>query len=149
VTNPTAKQLAVKWLAASDKTEAELRTRLQKRGYPEAEITSALRDLAQGRWLDDQRVLEREIEQSIAHPGIGREKTRATLLKRGLDEEIVENSLIAWSEEDETAKAAAFLEARLKPEDAPARAARMLVSRGFSEEAVRSALERRFPDWES
>lgn len=147
--NLTAKQLAVKWLAASDKTEAELRTRLEQRGFSDDEITSALRDLAQGRWLDDQRVLERETEKSIHQPGIGREKARHALLKRGLDEEAVDRSLDAWSGDEEAVKAEQLLDAKLKPEDPPAKAARILAARGFSEDAIRAALERRFPDWES
>lgn len=146
---PTAKQLAVRWLAASDKTEAELRLRLEKRGYVVEEIDAALRDLAQGRWVDDHRVLERELERQQGHPSTGKEKARMTLESRGIDPDMVADELQTWSFDEEVEKAAALLNSKLKPGDTAARAARLLAARGFTEEAIRAALDHRFPDWES
>ena len=146
---PTAKQLAVKWLAASDKTEAELRLRLEKRGYAAEEIDAALRDLAQGRWIDDDRVLEREMERQQRHPSTGKEKARMALESRGIDPDLVAEELQGWSFDQEFEKATALLMSKLKDGDNPARAARLLAARGFTEEAIRAALDHRFPDWES
>lgn len=142
-----ARNLAVKWLAASDKTEAELRTRLERKGFEEDIIASALLDLKERRWLDDTRVLKREANQAKEIVGLGREKARHKMLQRGLDEDAVNAEFESWSSDEEAAKAEAFL--RKKRIESCEKAARLLGSRGFGEEAIRTALDRVFPDWES
>lgn len=142
-----AKTLAVKWLAASDKTEAEIRVRLERKGFEQEVITSALLELKERRWLDDARVLEREADQARLSPVIGVEKARHKMLQRGLDDDAVAAELENWEPDEEATKAESFL--RRKMIENPAQAARLLAARGFQEEAIRTALDRVFPDWES
>ncbi len=142
-------ELCVSWLKSSDRTEHELKQRLKKRGVDEATADQALGRLKELGWLSDDRVVQREVELARTRKGQGKLRTRAQLLKRGIDEDQAEKALSESSEEDELARAEAVLNKKLKPDDGPPKAARLLASRGFEEEVIRSALESRFGDWEA
>lgn len=143
-----ALKLCLKWLRAGELTEAELRQKLEAKKLPESEISSALDYVQRKKWQSDERVAERtkELGDLKLH---GKAKIESRLKQRGLDDEVVSEILADIGEEDEMAKAEKLLSSRLKEGSTPAQAARILASRGFDEEVIRSVLESHFPDWES
>lgn len=140
-------KLCIKWLRSGDLTEAELRIRLQGRKRPEEEIESALEAVKSRRWQSDERVKERVVETST-HRLEGRRRIESRLAQRGLAEEQVSEAVSNLDEESEKEKALLLLRQKLKPSDGPAKATRMLASKGFEEEIIKSALEDAFPDWQ-
>jgi regulatory protein len=140
--------LCAKWLEAADKTEAELRTRLEKRGVPTDSVDSAIDRLKSLGWQDDQRVIDREVELSQTRRGIGKLKTAQRLVRRGLEPDQAEDAVSGFDEASERKRALEVLRKKLKANDGPAKAGRMLASRGFDEEVIRSVLEEHFGDWE-
>ncbi len=138
--------LALRWLAAAERTEQEVRSRLLKKGFFESDINHVVERLNESGLLSDERVLEREAEQAAKSLHTGKLKAKQSMLKRGLDEEAVEDAVREMPDEAELLKARHILRLKLKPGDSPARAARLLAARGFDEEIVRMAVAERFPD---
>jgi len=140
----TALGSALRYLAASERTEAELRSFLSKMGADEQTIGRIVDHCLSKRFLSDARVAERETELAKSRRFDGRLKVAAKLEKRGLDEESLDRLAASYTEADETQAARAWL--RLKKFTDPAKAARSLASKGFSEDAAKSALSDTFPD---
>jgi regulatory protein len=143
-----ALKLCLGWLRSGDLTEAELRRKLEAKGRPEEEIAAALTAVKARKWQSDERVVER-VKEVGTHRLEGKSKIEAKLAQRGLDPEQLGEALSDLDEESEKSRALALLQLRLKASDSPAKAARILASKGFEEEVIRFALESLFPDWES
>ncbi len=143
-----ALKLCLKLLKAGDLTEAELRRKLEAKQLSESDISSAFEYVQKKKWQSDERTAERtkELGDIKLH---GRAKIEDRLRQRGLTDETVSGILAEIEDEDEAAKAERLLDSRMKAETTPQQAARLLASRGFDEEVIRSVLESRFPDWES
>jgi SOS response regulatory protein OraA/RecX len=71
----------------------------------------------------------------------GIEKLRAELERRGAPENIVEECLAELSPDDQKQGMLDALSAKFKPTDDRARAGRFLLSRGFAEDEIESALD--------
>ncbi len=76
---------------------------------------------------------------------------RHELLAKGAPEELVEKSLASVSAESQTDGMRALLHAKCKPKDSRAKGARLLLSRGFDEDAIETVLDeffgsQEFPD---
>ncbi len=140
-------RLCIKWLRSGDLTEAELRKRLLAKNRPDEEIESALEAVKSRKWQSDERVIER-VKETSAQRLEGRAKIESRLAKKGLEEEEVQEAVSGLDEDSEREKARACLRQKLKGGESPAKAARILASRGFEEEAIRGVLEEFFPDWQ-
>lgn len=128
--------LAIKILKQGDHSEARLREKLS--AFSPEEVDEALAHARQKKWVDDHRLAERTVEKArTAH--LSRQQTETQLEKLGLP-----TTLLEWSDGDERKSAQGQLLKRLKPGDGIARAARVLTSRGFDEDVVRSLLEEWF-----
>ncbi len=135
----------VKWLKSADLTEAEIADRLATKGYDSNVIASVVEQLKNRTWVNDQRVAERQAE--IAKQKlVGRLKVEQTLEKRQVAEDKRESVLEDFDDASEAQRAHNLLDQRLKEGDGIAKAARILGSRGFTEEVIRSVLESRYPD---
>lgn len=134
---------AVRLLEARDFTRAELLARLALRGHAEPEAEAAVAGLERRGFVRDARVAERAVELGRTRRGVGLAKLRAELEGRATDPEVVER---ATEEYDERAVAEAVLAARFPGGGDPAKAARLLASRGFDEETVRAVVESRWPE---
>jgi len=120
---------------------AELTSRLQAKGYPVEIVDAIVAHLVEKSLLDDQRVIERVVEQLLAKPGAGRLKVKARLLSRGLDEGVADRALAEISDEDQIRSALDTFVGRPFLED-QTRAYRHLANRGFEEEIIEAALLR-------
>lgn len=97
--------------------------------------------LARRRLVDDRRAADWFVETRTGKRALGPEAIRAELGKRGAPEEVIEDRLAAISPEERFQSMMQLLEGRCKPEDKRAKGGRLLLSRGFSEDEVESALD--------
>jgi regulatory protein len=132
-----ALELAIGALEHRDRSAAELRDRLHRRGIPAAECEDALAALTRSGLVDDDRFASTRAA-ALASRGYGNAAIDADLEERGLARELRQRALGGLEPEPERARA---LVERRGP---GARTARYLVSRGFDAEVVRSACEKPF-----
>ncbi len=140
---PTARQAALGLIARRQLTDAEVRQRLARRGYPTTEVEDAAAMLAEFGYLDERAVIDavrREAERCARGPGW----IRATLRRRGISEARADAEALA-DEAAAQARAGVALQARFGAKDlldapARARARRYLVARGFSFDTVLALL---------
>jgi regulatory protein len=132
----------VRLLAAHDRSQQEVRSRLAAQGASPAVIAATLRRLQREGYVDDRR-LARNAAESAARRGHGSERLRAALTARGVAAAAIDEALrVAFTDETELARqtlARRFSEALERPADR-ARAARYLLRRGFPEAVVIAVL---------
>jgi regulatory protein len=131
-------------LGQRELSEAQIRTRLARRGCDADAITNALERLKRDRTLDDGRVARAaaRLEAGIRHRGPARVRQR--LQSMGLADDVVQKAVTeAFEDVDELALLDAAYERRLKGRElaelddkARARLVRGLVGQGFSFGAV-------------
>jgi len=131
-------------LGQRELSEAQVRTRLARRGCDADAITNALERLKRDRTLDDDRVARAaaRLEAGIRHRGPARVRQR--LQSMGLADDVVQKAVTeAFEDVDELALLDAAYERRLKGRElaelddkARARLVRGLVGQGFSFGAV-------------
>jgi regulatory protein len=131
-------------LGQRELSEAQIRTRLARRGCDADAITNALERLKRDRTLDDDRVARAaaRLEAGIRHRGPARVRQR--LQSMGLADDVVQKAVTeAFEDVDELALLDAAYERRLKGRElaelddkARARLVRGLVGQGFSFGAV-------------
>lgn len=122
-------------LAASDKTELQLRDALLKRGYEPSDVEIALQQVRSLGYLDDARVARRRAKAEL-EAGWAGEALMGRLIGAGLHERLAQEALAqAIVETGWTAEVAAQrLAARRKLSGQ--KGARFLASRGFEEDLV-------------
>lgn len=139
---------AAQLLARRDLSVAGLRQQLLDSGHTEEDTDAAVEWLADHRFVDDHGVAGRETEKALHSRGWGRLRLEARLETLEVSDEAASAALAQIDPETEKSLAAVALAKRFKAEiDAP-RAARFLAGRGFSEDAIRSALDASVPGWE-
>ncbi len=131
---------ALKRLRASDRFESEVRGALRR--YDVEVVEAVVAYLHRHRLLDDVRTMATAVELNAGRRAVGDAMLVDRLVKRGADEELVAARLEEATPEGE--RIDALLRAKYRPSDDPAKAGRFLFGRGFSEEAIESALERYF-----
>ncbi|MCW5937269.1 MAG: RecX family transcriptional regulator [Fimbriimonadaceae bacterium] len=141
-------QLAVRFLSRADRTANEVRLHLELKGVDPDLADEISSRLTKEGFVDDSRVAERETELAKGPRRIGRGLLSARLERRGVGEDVIDQTSREYSEKEECENALAALRAKFKEGADMGKAARFLAGRGFSEEAVRSALEAFFPDWD-
>ena len=143
-----AQDYALKLLGHRARSEAELRGRLEAKGFAAAEIDQAIARLKELRFLDDAAFAADRAAALLGERGVGPEEAVRKLGAAGIDEpraQVAIEQARAGAGEKELAERA--LEKRRprvdagSPRAARVRAARWLVGRGFSEESVRALLD--------
>lgn len=84
----SAKSVAVRLLSRREHSAFEIRDKLTKREFDDAEITQAIAELKQGGWLSDERFAEAYIRMRQLK-GFGPIRIGIELNERGVDESIV------------------------------------------------------------
>jgi SOS response regulatory protein OraA/RecX len=141
----TAMEVALKRLAASDRFESEVRTALSM--FPPEIVDRVVTHLKERRMLDDSRTTEQLLLQNQGRRAVGAERLRAKLERRGAPDSVVERAAAEATEGD--GERARLLIASKYPDRTSKernRAARLLYSRGFGEEAIEAALSATFGD---
>lgn len=134
VAEPSAKALAVRWLARRDFSRAELTQRLSRRGVEAGAIERALDELAAAGYLSDTRYAQALVSQRAGR--FGKRAIVHALKERGVAAADVASAVAPLGERDELADAQALWQRRFghPPSDdrEKARQVRFLQARGFA-----------------
>jgi regulatory protein len=150
-----ALELAYRYLAPRDRTEAQVAAHLAARGTRPAVASGCLRELREQGYLDDARFAHRFAEDRRRLDGWGRERILRRLREHGVADDLASSALGALGEEapedalggdPELRAAVAVLCARMRvpPTDdrGRARALGLLARRGYELELAHDAIRR-------
>jgi regulatory protein len=135
---------AYRLLARRDYSEQELRTKLLAKGFTEEAILRSVTRLKEQKYLNDARLAADRVARLHAQ-GFGPEGIKAKLSHKGFSSETIAHVLSANDEMDARASARKLLASRfsadaLKQPQSYARAFRLLVRRGYSQDVVESVI---------
>lgn len=131
----SALEVVTKLLSGRDKTRAQLRAALERKGFGREDIDAAVSRAVELGYVDEARVAQRKAEALLRDGWCG-EALGARLGALGLDAQTIDVAIaaakaeLAWSE---AGTARALVERRHLE---GVKAARFLASRGFSEDVV-------------
>ncbi len=136
-------QLAIRALARSDRTTAQVERLLAVKGAPPAQIRTAVRRLIALRYLDDEAFATRWADRRLAHMPMGRARLQDELLATGCPDHIVQSTLRAtyrkMSERD-LAMQVVKTAGRASSIQTLGRLARLLNQRGFNEDTIETVM---------
>jgi regulatory protein len=110
--------IAYPYLNARERTRAEMRTHLRRKGIDPPDVERSIEVLAEHGHLDDARFARLFVQDKRELDGWGGERIRQTLLSRGIDAEIVQDVLAQHDGDGEIDRALTVLRRRFP---APAR----------------------------
>jgi regulatory protein len=138
---------AVRALEQRLQTRRELSTRLLRKGFSPGTTEAALDKLAGYGYLNDERFAEVWIENRLAHRPRGKRMLEQELRQKGVDRQIVEET-VAGMEIDDRAAALELAQKRLRsvqglpPDEQKKKLTGILARRGFDYGVIRATLER-------
>ena len=100
----SAKDYAVKLLGICDRSEKEIREKILKKGYSEAECEETIAFCREYGYLDDKRFAEHFVHDAVMLRKLGLVRIKAELRQKGVDEEIIEEALREINDERELVK---------------------------------------------
>jgi len=143
-----ARQLALQYLGARDRTERELRERLARRGCAPAAVDAALGRLKAARLVDDETLARRYVELRLAERPAGAVRLAQDLRRRGVERATIDGVLAEFADRIGTEAAAAEVLRRvagryrgLDSTTARRRMCGVLARRGFDPETTAKAVE--------
>jgi regulatory protein len=139
-----ALELAYSYLNRRERTETEVRRRLEQRGVEASVIAAAIRTLLDQGYLDDARFAALFAQDKRELEYWGADRIRRTLRQRGIDRELIDETLGAESEESELDRALDLLRRRFPspPRDRRERdrALGVMLRKGYESELALDAL---------
>lgn len=143
---PSARTVALRYLARRDYTTGELTSKLLARGLEEADVAQAIADLASLGYLDDRRAAAAHVRTAARIKGRGPRRIQLELEARGVDAETARHALAEITPEDVDQAIRKVVDRRHPtrpiPADARTRLFQHLLRRGFPSDAIRRALGR-------
>jgi len=146
---------ALRRLGRRDHSEQELRRALARQGYDEGVIDRVVAKLRGERALDDRRFAEAYSRSRLSHHGLGRQRIRQDLRRRGVARPTAEAGLheaLADVPEDHVLDTLARRYWSAHTRDLPAHRVRklwaFLVRRGFPPALVQARLRALWPRWQ-
>lgn len=138
-----ALELAYRTLSTKDRTVAEVRAFLERKGMTEHAADHAITALSSARFLDDERFARLFAEDKRAIERWGPERIERDLRRRGIAAELIEAALADRDRGGELAAALELLSDKLPPPESDRerdRAWRMLVRKGYEPELAYEAV---------
>ena len=136
-------QLAVRALARSDRTTAQIERLLAAKGASFSQARAVVRRLTSLKYLDDVAFASRWADRRLARMPMGRARLQAELLATGCPEHIVHATLGATyrkvSERD-LAMQVVTMAGRITSAQTRGRVARLLSQRGFDEDTIETVI---------
>ena len=86
-------EVAFRYLGRRDRTVAQVRAHLAKKGVGEADIEGAVAELAEQGYLDDARYAQRFVEDRVSLDGWGSERIERKLVELGVEREHISAAL--------------------------------------------------------
>lgn len=142
------KDRALRLLAARSRSREELRRRLVRAGYPEADVHAALEDLREVGLVDDERFAREVAARQIGGRLAGDRAAVGALRRAGVDAELAQRAVGEAGGEDEESRAERLARARigrftdLDRERAYRRLAGFLQRRGYHPGVVHAVCRR-------
>ncbi|MDQ3740659.1 MAG: RecX family transcriptional regulator [Actinomycetota bacterium] len=141
---PEAVDAAFRFLGRRDRTVAEVRRHLLKKGVEEPEVDAAIAELAEQGYLDDARYAQRFAEDRVTLDGWGSDRIERKLLELGVEREHVAVALRGRDVGTELDAAVALLARRWREPPATdrdrERALGFLVRKGYDLEVAYDAI---------
>ena len=137
----SCKEAAALILGRSARSEHELGSKLEEKGYTEAEIRETLAYLRDYGYVDDAKYAL-SFAQARAARGQGEYRIRMELRRRGVDDDVIDDVAAQLPEPDNAIQK--ILRARLSrqnDEDSRRKAAAALSRRGFGWDEINAAME--------
>ena len=137
-------QLAVRALARSDRTTAQIERLLTAKGASPSQVRSVVRQLTSLRYLDDAAVAARWADRRLTRMPMGCARLQEELLAIGCPEQIVQATLrSAYRKvsEGDLAKQVVTMAGRTTSSRTPGRIARLLNQRGFDQDTIETVME--------
>jgi regulatory protein len=142
---------AYRYLSYRPRSEAELKDRLVRRGFPPAHIAAAIARLKEQGLLDDAEFARFWAENRATFRPRGRAMTRSELRKKGVPDETIRQAVGEIDEAESAYRAAASKAARLTHLDYPEfrqRLGAFLRRRGFTYDTISQAVKRAWEERE-
>lgn len=134
-------QLAVRALARSDRTTAQIERMLAAKGASPSQVCAVIRRLTSLRYLDDVAFAARWADRRLARLPMGRARLQDELLATGCPEHIVRATLRAtYRKVSERDLAMQVVTRRAISSQTPGRVARLLNQRGFDEDTIETVM---------
>jgi len=136
-------QLAVRALARSDRTTAQIEQLLATKGASPSQIRTAVLRLKSLRYLDDAAFASRWTDRRLARMPMGRVRLQEELLVTGCPEHIAHATVMAayrTVSEGDLAAQVVRMAGRSNSAQKIGRLARLLSQRGFDEDTIETAL---------
>jgi regulatory protein len=136
-------QLAVRALARSDRTTAQIERLLAAKGASPSQVRAAVRRLISLRYLDDVAFAARWTDRRLARMPMGRARLQDELLDTGCPEHIVQATLrTAYRKvsERDLAGQVVRMAGRATSAQTLGRIARLLSQRGFDEDTIETVM---------
>jgi regulatory protein len=135
---------ALKILEISDRSESELRKKMEIKGYKPAEIDSALIIIKEKKYINDEAYAKKIVEKYTSVSPSGREFIKQKMEEKGIKPELFEGLLDARSE-PEAAKAAFRAKfggraAQENPLKTRQQASNYLLTKGFDYDIIENTL---------
>lgn len=129
----TARERALRLLAARERTSAELRKRLLEDGYDEETSRATVERLVATGLVDDERFAQMMARSLIVGRGLGRGRALRELTRKGLDDEMAGAALDEYASSDGESHRALETARRLSRDgDTVQRLGARLARRGFT-----------------
>lgn len=141
-----AKRYALKLLGYRGRSEAELRERLARKGFPEDAVARVVSSLKQAGYLDDRALAENLKRQVLENKLLGFAGVKVFLMKRGLSAEVIE-SVMDYDEEREMKNVQKLVDKKCASmgnyltQNDKRRLWHFLARRGYSSGIIRKALK--------
>ncbi len=133
---PDYLDLAVRYLARTDRTTAQVERYVQEKGASRTQGRAVVRELQRRGYLNDQVYATRWAEARLSRRPMGRERLKAELLLRGFEESVTERALRkAYHSVSEQELACQALEGRVN-RTRPLQWVRFLRQRGFDDDTI-------------
>lgn len=142
-----AKDVAYRYLAFRSRSEKEVFDHLSRKGFSSEEIQEVIDHLRHQQWLDDAQFAQSWIHHRQKVSPRGQSALRWELRKKGVKEEIIEQSLESFGEREEFASAQKIALKKLKQyqklplPEAQQKLVCYLQRRGFSGEVIQQILQ--------
>lgn len=137
----TALMQATDLLARQEQSEQRLREKLQRRGYEEEEVQSALDYLKERHYLDDRGACERQFRFLYEESRSSVKQICVKLMQRGFDSSLVKECVPRDIFEREKAAALKCLGLKFRKPQDTRKMMQFLYQKGFDGSALRAAVE--------
>ena len=141
VAQPDYLDLAIRYLARTDRTAAQVERYVRDKGASRTQGRVVVRELERRGYLNDQAYATRWAETRLSRRPMGRERLKAELLLRGFEESVTERALRkAYQSVSEQELACQALEGRVR-RTRPLQWVRFLRQRGFDDDTIQQVTQ--------